>query len=147
MLLRAMLKNPQSVAREMDRLFDSMMSSQSAAIAPAMRSSLTFPALNVWEDDDHYFAEAELPGISMDDIEVYITGSELTIKGARHAKAPDNARALRRERSMGEFERTLTLPKEIDADNVEASVNNGVLTIKLPKAVETKPRRISVQAS
>ena len=82
----------------------------------------------------------------LEDLEVLVHGHELTIKG--HRKPVDGEKAIyhRRERTLGEFSRFLTLPVEIDADAVEADLKDGVLTVIMPKAARAKARRIAVQA-
>jgi len=146
MLLKAMFDNPAGVAREMDRLFDSMTSSQPLGFVPTIRPQWTYPALNLWEDQQHLYAEAELPGLTMDDVEVLVTEDQLTVRGSRNVDLPEDARALRRERAIGHFERTIDLPAPIDADHVEARLTNGVLTITLPKAAAARARKVSVKA-
>lgn len=145
MSLKAMFNTPVGVVREMDRLFDSMVSSQPFGSVPSM-SQLTYPAMNVWEDEDHIFAEAELPGMKMKDLEVLVSADQMTVRGSRSIDVPNDARALRRERAIGSFERTVALPIPVDAEQVEATLNHGVLTIKMHKAAITKPRRIEVKA-
>jgi len=147
MLLRAMFDTPLGVAREMDRLFDSMVSSQPIGFVPTIRARGAYPAVNLWEDAETLHAEAELPGLSMQDIEVHVTADELVLKGARTIEVPAEARALRRERAVGTFERTIALPAPIDIDKVEARLVNGVLTITLPKAAEAQPRKVEVHAA
>jgi HSP20 family protein len=144
MLLKAMLNNPYSVAREMDRLFDSMF--QPYGAVPTFRAQPTFPPVNVWEEKEGFYAEAELPGMTMDDVEVLVTEDVLTIKGTRNVDVPAELRPLRRERSVGAFERAIGLPVPIEPDRVEAKLVNGVLSISLPKAPEAKPRRVQVKA-
>lgn len=107
----------------------------------------SFPALNIWEDASHLYAEAEVPGLSMENIEVLVEGNELTLKGRRGACNDENCTYHRRERGAGEFSRTVQLPVQIDADKVEAKLAEGVLTITLPKAEAAKARKIKVTAS
>lgn len=147
MLIKSMFNaNPFDVAREMDRLFESMMANQPAAYVPTARGRLSYPAVNLWEDDGSLYIEAELPGLSMDDLEVLVTDNELTIKGERRPTAPENAATLRRERGTGTFERTISLPVDINAENVEAKLHDGVLMITLPKAPAHTPRKIEVKS-
>jgi HSP20 family protein len=111
-------------------------------------SMCPFPLLNAWETSDSLYVEAELPGLALEDLEIYMTDtSTLAIKG--HRKAPELAGGKwhRRERDFGAFERSLPLPTAINGDQVEASFKHGVLTIKLPKAAELQPRKIEVKAS
>ena len=106
--------------------------------------SAGYPALNTWEDGDNAYVEAELPGMTMDDIEVYVLGNELTLSGERKLEQPTDASWHRRERSQGRFSRTLSLPWAIDAEQVEAKLHDGILTVRLPKAESAKPRKIKV---
>jgi HSP20 family protein len=110
--------------------------------------SVGFPALNVRQDDACFYAEAELPGIEMSDIEIHVTkGNQLTIKGIRRQPATIKAGTyMRQERSYGNFSRILSLPVPVDAAKVEARLVQGILTIKLPKTEAAKPRLISIQA-
>ncbi len=126
--------------REMDRLLHTFF--DGAMVAPRTR---LFPAVNVWEDGDNLYAEAEVPGMSMNDLEILVVGDELTIKGRRNAPAEEKVAYHRQERGCGEFARVLTLPVPVNADRVEATLKDGVLTVTLPKAEEAKPRKINIR--
>jgi HSP20 family protein len=106
-----------------------------------------YPGVNVWEDGDNAYVEAELPGMTMNDIEVTVMGDQVTIKGERKITYPDDGVVRRRERPQGAFSRMLTLPWEIDPEHVEAKLHDGILTIRLPKSESAKPRKITVQAT
>lgn len=105
-----------------------------------------FPSLNVWEEGDVVYAEAEVPGVKSEDLDLSVVGRELTVKGVRAAPAPQDATYHRRERGVGEFSRTVKLPVDVDAEQVEASLVDGVLKIALPKAASAKPRKINVKS-
>jgi len=116
--------------------------------APAARRyGAAYPALNTWEDGDNAWVEAELPGLGLDDIEVLVNGGEVTINGERKLGEPQGATWHRRERSHGRFSRTLTLPWDVDADKVQATLRDGVLTVQLPKAETAKPRKVKVMSA
>ena len=100
-----------------------------------------------WTDGDSAHLEAELPGLALENLEVLVTGSELTLKGERRITTPEVASWHRRERPSGRFIRTIALPWEIDAGNVEAKLRDGVLTIRLPKAESAKPKRVKLQSA
>jgi HSP20 family protein len=104
-----------------------------------------FPACNVWEEGDALVLEAELPGLDLNDLEIYVNQNELTIKGERKLPVPEKAVRHRQERSTGAFGRTLALPVLVDANKVEAHLDNGVLTIRLAKQEQAKPRKIAVK--
>jgi HSP20 family protein len=106
-----------------------------------------FPALVVSERGSDFVVEAELPGMKLDDIELLVMGDELTIKGERKEPSLAGAREHRRERAFGTFYRAIRLPVEVEADAVKASLENGVLTVTLPKAKAALPRKIEVKAA
>ncbi len=130
---------------EMDHLFENFFGPGAAQWVPGAGFARGYPALNVWEDTQNLYAEAEVPGLTMEDLEVYVVGNDLTIKGERKENGQEAYH--RRERGVGPFERVLPLPIPIDADKVEAQLSNGVLTIKMPKAEAARPRRIEVKTS
>lgn len=103
------------------------------------------PAVNVWEDDENLYAEAELPGLRMEDLQVSVHGRELTIRGRRREIKEDDATYRQHERPTGEFARVLELPAPVDADRVNAVLADGVLTLTLPKVPEARRRRIEVR--
>ena len=127
---------------EMDRLFEGLFERAPAA-GPVGTNA--FPTLNVWEDDGKLYVEAELPGLKLDDLELYVDGNELTVKGQRQETREEDASYHRRERGVGPFSRVIQLPVEVDAENVDAALRNGILTITLPKAQAVMPRRIEVK--
>jgi HSP20 family protein len=109
--------------------------------------AVAYPALNVWEDADHVYAEAELPGLKLEDLEIYVTGGNtLSVKGERKQPATEGA-WHRQERGFGSFARVITLPVNVDADKVEAKLSHGLLTITLPKAAVAKARKITVKTA
>ena len=133
------------LGRQMDRMFEEFFED-----APAARSyGGAYPQLNAWADDDGAYVEAELPGLSMDDVEVLVNGNTVTIGGERKSSAPaqGNASCYRSERGTGKFSRTMTLPWEIDADKVEAKLTDGVLLVRLPKTEKARPKKIAVHGS
>lgn len=129
---------------EMDRLFDRFSVSAPRAVPGAG----TFPALNVWEDEEAYHVESELPGLALEDIEILVNGgNQLTVKGERKEPEVQDATWHRRERGFGRFARALELPGQVDPDRVEARFRDGVLRVDLPKAEQAKARRIEVKSN
>ncbi|UCE59935.1 MAG: Hsp20/alpha crystallin family protein [Phycisphaerales bacterium] len=128
---------------EMDRLWSNFFGQQANGCECAGRG---YPNLNVWEDGEAYIAEAEVPGIKLEDLEISVVDDELTIKGERKACGCEDVTYHRRERGVGSFSRVLHLPAEVDPEKVEATLSNGVLTIKLAKAQAVLPRKIEVTA-
>ena len=110
---------------------------------PALASS--YPPLNIWGDSDKVYAEAELSGMQLDHLEIYVTDeNQLTIQGERRKLELDKGVWYGQERGFGQFSRTVRLPVKVDADKVEARFEHGVLFVTLPKSEAAKPRRISV---
>lgn len=106
-----------------------------------------FPAMNLWEDENGYRLEAELPGIELADLEIAVTGpNQLTLKGERKTATIKDRTPHRQERVFGAFVRTVTLPSAIDAEKVDATLEDGVLKLKLPKHESAKPRRIVIKS-
>jgi len=146
MFVQRMSRTPlpfDELRREMNRLFESASNRFEPSWFSAGR---TFPALNVWEDGDNFFAEAEVPGLTMDDLDLQVMGRELTIKGERNRGDGESVTFHRQERGTGSFVRTLTLPAEVDVDKVNAKLHDGVLLLTLPKAAAAKARKIKIKA-
>jgi HSP20 family protein len=104
------------------------------------------PPVDIEEADDAWIVEADLPGAEHDDIEVDVRDNELIVTG--DIKERERKGILRRRmRRTGQFEYRVTLPGEVDADNVEASLKGGVLTVRVPKSERGRPRRVEVTGS
>lgn len=132
---------------EFDRLFGDFLN-QWGGFEQRLPVSPGYPSLNVWEDGEAIVVEAEVPGLKSDDLDIAVVANQLTIKGRRETVAASRTGAYhRRERGTGEFVRELTLPAEVDAENVQASLVDGVLQVRLPKSAAAKPRRIPVVRS
>jgi len=127
---------------EMDRLFDNFFDTQlSDWAAPSPRI-----ALDVVEDENGYQVQAAIPGIDPDDLEITYNNNFLTIQGEVKAdREVEESRYHLRERRYGKFVRTITLPAEVNADEISASYKAGILTLHLPKSEEAKPKRIPVR--
>ena len=105
------------------------------------------PALDLYQDKDNFLVQAELPGLKREDISLSLHDGLLTIAGERrHEKAQDEKATLRNERFFGRFERTITLPMQVDGTRVQAGYEDGILTVTLPKAEAAKPRQIEIAA-
>lgn len=106
------------------------------------------PALDLYEEKDNLVLKAELPGMKKEEIEISLHEDTVTISGERKVDRAEGAgEASRSERFFGRFQRTLTLPKPVDASKVTARYKDGILTVTLPKTEESKPRQIEVKAS
>lgn len=107
-----------------------------------------YPAFNISEDDDNLYLRAELPGIDPKQIDISATSDSITIRGERKiAPIGEGVNYHQREREFGTFRRIMDLPGEINTEKITATYKNGVLTIVLPKAEETKPRQIEIKTS
>ena len=104
---------------------------------------LISPRVNIFENKDGYVIEAELPGVNKDGLEVTVEDNELTILG-RRAKAEVKAEPLYRESSEADYRRSFELGPEIDAEKIQARVEQGLLTLRLPKSQRAKPHTIVV---
>lgn len=129
------------MVRQMDRAFDATLGGWNG---PALLGR-AYPAVNVWEDGDRLFVEAEVPGLKLTDLDIEVVGRELSIKGERSELQGEHLTYHRQERGTGKFARFVTLPVDVEADRVEAVLNDGVLTITLPKAESARTRKIVVK--
>jgi HSP20 family protein len=134
---------------EMNRLTDEMgrLFGRWGVASPRMFAASAYPPIDLWADDDNLYLEAELPGLGLDDLEIFVTGNQLTLKGERKLCEVKGGTWHRQERGYGTFNRVVELPCDVDHDKVSAEFKHGVLTITLPKCAEIKPRRIEVKAS
>jgi HSP20 family protein len=129
----------QTFQNEMNRLFDRWGEG-------GRNGAAEFPPVNLQEDTDALWLEAELPGLRLEELEIYVTGpDQLTLKGQRQPQVPEGAVRHRQERGFGAFARTLALPFPVDPDKVEARLENGVLRLKLVKHESARPRKIVVR--
>jgi HSP20 family protein len=132
----------QALQNEMNRLFDRWSGDTSQG--PGFAG--TFPSVNVWEDADHLYLEAELPGVEQKELEIYVTGgNQLTLKGQRRQAVPEKGVWHRQERGAGTFSRVLTLPFDVNQDKVDARLEHGILRVALAKHEAAKPRKITVK--
>lgn len=103
------------------------------------------PAVDVFETDEAYVINAELPGVSRENIEIDVKNRLLTVKGERGQENETRKdRCYRKERSFGRFERTFPLPGGVDTEKITAEFKNGVLKIRIPRPEGKKPRQITV---
>jgi HSP20 family protein len=132
-----------SLQTEMNRLFNA------AFDAPAGNGGARrwTPAMDLVETDEHFVLRADLPGLTESDVNIELEDNVLTISGERKAEhETKNEGYYRVERAFGSFSRSLTLPKGVDPEAVNASFDRGVLEVRVPKPEERKPRRIEIGA-
>ena len=122
---------------EMNRLFREI---------PGAWSAPAFPPVNVWTGKEDAVVSVEIPGIDPDKLTISVDDQVLTISGTRPAEELKEGEVYHRhERPYGQFSRSIELPFRVDIDKVEAEYHNGVLSIKLPRVEEEKPRQIKVK--
>jgi HSP20 family protein len=132
-----------SIQNEMNRLFGRTYGGD---VGESTRGAWT-PALDVFENQEKFVITMELPGVSPDDVDISVEDSTLMVRGERRFYSEQQEESfLRIERRFGEFTRSLTLPSTADAESIQASFDQGVLTVEVPKREEAKPRKISIKA-
>jgi len=105
-------------------------------------------AVDIREEDDAFFVDAEVPGLTEKDVNIDVEKNVLTIRGERNVEKEESEGTYRRiERQYGSFTRSFTLPETVDADHISADLKDGVLALRLPKKEAPTPRSISVNAS
>ncbi len=130
----------------LDDLFTTLTGTRRPPLDRLWREAGLFPLLNVRELDQSFIVTAEIPGMKTADLEIKIEGDTLTLKGERKPQgAAEEISYHRRERATGTFRRSLTLPGKVDAENVNARYEDGVLTVTLQKEKAALPRQIAVQ--
>jgi len=136
-----------SFQRNMSRLFDDMMHGNLPSLSRSDEAGMVMPQINVSETDKELRITAEMPGVSEKDVDITLDDGVLTIRGEKKMeKKEDKENFHYMERSYGQFQRSLRVPNSINADQVQASVENGVLTVILPKNMaQEKTRHIQVK--
>jgi HSP20 family protein len=134
-----------TLRNEIDRLFEAPLSEFARASHLLSGSA---PAVDIYEDKDHFVVKAELPGMKKEDIDVSLHDGSLSISGERKTEEKwEEAEMHRSERFFGRFQRTVALPTPVNASSIKAQYQDGVLTVTLPKAEEAKPKQIDVQVN
>jgi HSP20 family protein len=116
--------------------------SESDTPAAAERVNYQLPAVNIYETDDGYTLEADIPGVNREGLEIHLDQNELTLVGRRQVF--NGGTVHYRESAEGDFRRAFELDPEIDTDKIAARVDQGVLTLHLPRREAVKPRKIAV---
>ncbi|HEY9509947.1 MAG TPA: Hsp20/alpha crystallin family protein [Verrucomicrobiae bacterium] len=108
-----------------------------------VREEYIAPEVNIFETKDGYALQAEMPGVNKDGLEITLEGNEITITG-RRTQETVSGEVLFRERSAADFRRVFELDPAIDTTNISARMDQGILTLTLPKSERVKPRKITV---
>ncbi len=130
-----------SLQREIERAYDNPVGFEGVG------GRGVFPPVNVFKNGDGYLVRIEVPGVPPEKLNLQTHGRTVTISGEREAEHVEGASYHRRERDAGSFSRSLTLPANLDLENVEASYKHGVLTLRVPLKAAAKPRQIAVKAA
>ena len=139
------LRELNSLQSEMNRLFNTVFDSPGGNSGTMRR---WVPAMDLLEEGDHFVLRADLPGMSEEDVNIELEDSMLTVSGERKTEeTTEEGGFYRVERASGAFSRSLTLPKGVNAEAVEANFENGVLEIRIPKPEQPKPRKITISTN
>ncbi|SDU20731.1 Hsp20/alpha crystallin family protein [Desulfobacula phenolica] len=126
----------------MDRLFNDF--DRSCLYGPAFTLPSNSPRTNLLENGDNFEVQTEIPGISKDDLNIKIQGNYLEISGKRSVDTPEGYKTHCRERCGSTFSRSFTLPDDVNADKVEATLKDGILYLTLPKSEVANPKQITI---
>ena len=137
-----MFGDPLDALLSLQQALDSFRSSGWLQSSPS--GSGSYPPMNVFRKGDDFIIITEVPGIKKSDLNVQVKGNTVRLAGTKSVSYPEKAGVHRRERLSGRFDRTLTLPVEIDPDGVRAECRDGVLALFLPRAEHDKPKAIPV---
>jgi len=125
---------------EMDKLFEKVFGR-----GLSLFKAHNYPAVNIYHDADNLYITAELPGVSIEDLDISLEENSITIKGEKKSPIKEDVSFHRKERDEGSFNRVITLPVKIDPEKGKAELKNGILTVTLPKAEEAKPKKIEIK--
>lgn len=120
------------------------MATRDTWFSDSISSSGGFPPINVFQDKDNYVLITEIPGLKREDVNVDVHRNKVRISGEKQINYGDEVSIHRRERLAGGFDRTFSIPFEIDADNVKAEYRDGILALYLPRAQHEKPRSVKI---
>ena len=135
------MRDPFATFAAVQRAMDSVMGGD---LLGTRISGGAYPPVRVYKEAEDFVVVAELPGVRKEDLDVQVSGDTLRIKGKKAAAYEGNANAPRREQDAGEFDRSLTLPVQLDAAKVAAEYRDGVLTVRLPRADSERPRSVAI---
>lgn len=128
--------------RELDRMTEQWLGTEVGG-----RRTPRFLPMDLFRTDDHYMLYADLPGVDPGSIDIQVDGDVLTIRAQRTLRDDDGAQWISGERFGGSYLRRLALGEQVDAERISATYENGVLTISIPLAQRTQPRKVLVSAA
>ena len=138
-----MLSDPFDALFNLQRALDARLASEWLHDATTSRGP--FPPINVFQQGDDILAIIELPGIDKEKLQIEAKENTIRISGSKAADYADEASVHRREREFGQFDRTLSIPLQLDLDGIKAEYRDGVLALFLPRAESDKPRSIKIK--
>jgi HSP20 family protein len=139
--VRSPLDELERMRNRMDRLMDGFSGGSFDTATAGV-----FPLINLAEDKDNYYLYAELPGVTIDVLDIEATQNTISLSGERQIpQEKAGAKYHRKEREAGRFSRILKMPGDINPESVDASLANGILSVVVPKAETEKPKKIVIQ--
>lgn len=135
-------RNPFDALLEIQRALDQSLSSDWLGRSTAAAGS--YPPVNVFQQGHDLLLVAEMPGVKKEDLQISIKRNQLRIAGTKSSDYGEKVSIHRHERSFGNFDRTFTLPIEVDADKVKAEYNDGLLALHLPRVEHERPKSIQI---
>ena len=140
------LGNLQSFQDEMNRMFNQFFRGSTATEGSWGQYTWT-PPVDIYETDDALVFQADLPGVSKDEVSIEVHNTTLILRGQRtHDAAVKEEHYHRVERASGAFQRSFVLPTMVDQEKVQATYHDGVLELRLPKSEAAKPKRVAIQS-
>jgi len=140
------LKELEDMRRDMDRLFDEFTKPARRRRIWPKSEGLVIPSIDLYDRKTEIVAKIELPGVRREDIDLTITKDTLTLKG--EIKKDDDVQEedyYLSERMIGSFSRTIALPFEVESEKAQATMNNGLLEIVIPKREEARPKEVKIE--
>lgn len=135
------MRDPLATLRAVQRAMETAMGNDWLGAAAGAGA---FPLVNVFNDGEDFVVTAELPGVRKEDLDIQVRADTVRIQGKKSVAYPEGASVHRRERSAGQFDRTITLPAQLDAAKVTAEYRDGVLTLRLPRAETERARTVVI---
>lgn len=133
---------------DIERMFDSLLGRTVGSVIRGQSVDKFSAHLDVVESDKDYTVTVDLPGVKPEDVKVELEDGKLTISGSRETVVEEQAKHVHRvERSKGSFHRMISIPREIDAENIQARFEHGVLHVQLPKVPEKQPKKIEIRTA
>ncbi len=141
---RRPMRNLFNLHNEMGRAFGDLFGSHESGTDT--EETYWMPTVDISETENYFEIRAELPGVSESDVNISVTDNRLTVKGEKRQEAETDGKNYHRvERRYGNFQRSFTLPRNVETSNIKAGYTDGVLTLTIPKAEEAKPTEIPIR--